>query len=72
VTCRGCGCTDTNPCPTGCAWAEPGVCTNCVEFPRAFMPVRALCERCGETDCTSMGGLILCLATDAPPDDEEE
>lgn len=28
--CRGCGCTELDPCPGGCAWAEPGLCTNCV------------------------------------------
>jgi hypothetical protein len=32
-TCRGCGCTDDNPCDTGfgelCYWAEPGLCSEC-------------------------------------------
>lgn len=28
--CRGCGCSELDPCPGGCAWAKPGLCTNCV------------------------------------------
>ncbi len=28
--CRGCGCSELDPCPGGCAWAEPDLCTNCV------------------------------------------
>lgn len=30
--CRTCGCTDDHACPGGCAWAEPGLCTECVGF----------------------------------------
>lgn len=31
VTCRVCGCSDGWACSEGCAWAEPGLCTSCVE-----------------------------------------
>lgn len=30
-TCRVCGCTDDAACPGGCSWAEPGLCSNCVD-----------------------------------------
>lgn len=30
VACRGCGCTETSPCPGGCAWVTPGFCTRCI------------------------------------------
>lgn len=30
-TCRVCGCTDDNACPGGCSWAEPGLCSACVD-----------------------------------------
>lgn len=30
--CRGCGCTDSRPCPGGCWWSsiDPPVCSTCV------------------------------------------
>lgn len=33
--CRICGCSERNPCDEPCAWAEPGLCTNCVDEARA-------------------------------------
>lgn len=27
--CRACGCSEYNPCPEGCGWAEPDLCTSC-------------------------------------------
>jgi len=27
--CRGCGCTDFKPCPCGCSWAAPDLCSAC-------------------------------------------
>jgi hypothetical protein len=36
-TCRVCGCTDEEPCTDAnglpCAWAEPGLCTECATHP---------------------------------------
>lgn len=29
--CRECGCTENDACPGGCGWAEPDLCTACVE-----------------------------------------
>lgn len=31
LACRVCGCTDTNACQGGCAWAEADLCTACEE-----------------------------------------
>lgn len=28
--CRVCSCTTTAPCPGGCTWAEPGLCSSCL------------------------------------------
>ncbi|HEY1234774.1 MAG TPA: hypothetical protein VGH22_15455 [Candidatus Binatia bacterium] len=28
--CRGCGCSQSNPCPGGCVWATPELCSRCV------------------------------------------
>jgi hypothetical protein len=39
IQCVGCGCTDSRPCPGGCAWAAVnedegiGLCTNCAVLP---------------------------------------
>lgn len=30
-TCRECGCSETLACPGGCGWAEPDLCTACVQ-----------------------------------------
>ncbi len=30
MACKRCGCTHENPCPGGCAWSLPDVCTRCV------------------------------------------
>lgn len=27
--CVGCGCTDDNPCPGGCTWVAPNLCSSC-------------------------------------------
>ncbi len=27
--CRGCGCTETEPCPGGCEWVDPDLCSRC-------------------------------------------
>jgi hypothetical protein len=27
--CRGCGCTEHEPCPEGCSWVDPDLCTCC-------------------------------------------
>jgi hypothetical protein len=29
--CRKCGCTRAVPCPGGCFWIEPNLCTNCAD-----------------------------------------
>lgn len=29
-TCRECGCSQLDPCPGGCIWAEPDLCSRCV------------------------------------------
>lgn len=29
MTCKRCGCTNEKPCPGGCAWSLPDVCTRC-------------------------------------------
>ena len=29
MQCHGCGCTDHNPCPGGCIWAGPNLCSAC-------------------------------------------
>jgi hypothetical protein len=28
--CRKCGCGDFNPCPGGCVWVQPDLCSRCV------------------------------------------
>jgi hypothetical protein len=28
--CQNCGCCDENPCPGGCVWATPTLCSRCV------------------------------------------
>lgn len=33
--CRVCGCTDATPCPSGCAWVEKDLCSQCVDKPEA-------------------------------------
>ena len=30
MTCKRCGCTEDRPCPGGCAWSLPDVCSRCV------------------------------------------
>ena len=35
-TCRVCGCTEHEACPGGCTWAEPGLCSECVDLAPAF------------------------------------
>ena len=30
-TCIICGCTDDKPCPGGCWWFSPGLCSRCVD-----------------------------------------
>lgn len=30
--CMFCGCTDEDPCPGGCSWAAPNVCSHCAEI----------------------------------------
>lgn len=30
ATCKGCGCTETTPCPGGCGWIAPDMCSSCV------------------------------------------
>jgi hypothetical protein len=32
VCCRGCGCSENDPCPEGCAWHDDDLCTQCAEF----------------------------------------
>lgn len=29
--CIECGCTDTTPCPGGCAWVRPNLCSACAD-----------------------------------------
>lgn len=29
MACRACGCTNLQPCPGGCEWVEPGLCSRC-------------------------------------------
>lgn len=29
VFCLDCGCSDNNPCPQGCYWIQPGLCSSC-------------------------------------------
>lgn len=29
VVCRGCGCSEFVPCPSGCSWVEPDLCSSC-------------------------------------------
>lgn len=56
LICIGCGCTDDRACPGGCSWAQPGICSQCVEradellcgskiaaqlFPAAFVAFRS-------------------------------
>lgn len=33
--CRVCGCTDDNPCPEGCSWVEPDLCSTCADKAKA-------------------------------------
>lgn len=33
--CRQCGCTDDQPCPSGCFWVEEDLCSACAELPEA-------------------------------------
>ena len=28
--CQGCGCSELDPCPGGCVWATPELCSRCV------------------------------------------
>lgn len=35
--CRACGCSHHDPCPEGCWWVEPDLCSSCAPPPR---PVR--------------------------------
>ena len=30
VSCRGCGCTESEACEGGCIWATPSLCSACV------------------------------------------
>ena len=32
MQCRICGCSEFEPCPIGCGWAEPGLCDVCDGF----------------------------------------
>lgn len=32
AVCRGCGCSEHDPCPEGCGWHDVDLCTNCGEF----------------------------------------
>ena len=32
--CLGCGCSTLNPCPGGCIWATPNLCSNCARAER--------------------------------------
>lgn len=54
--CKSCGCTDTTPCPDGCAWvdADETLCTACVELDEADKPhAKAVVDRgdlCGAVD----------------------
>lgn len=36
-TCRVCGCTEHHPCPNGCWWTEPNLCSTCVDGATQFM-----------------------------------
>lgn len=33
AVCRKCGCSEHDACEAGCGWAEPDLCTACVEVP---------------------------------------
>lgn len=33
MSCIGCGCTDGHPCPGGCYWSRPGICSRCAVAP---------------------------------------
>lgn len=39
ATCRKCGCTDNRACPGGCWWAEPDLCSACVNPDPVQVPV---------------------------------
>jgi hypothetical protein len=32
AVCRACACSECDPCPEGCGWAEPDLCTSCAEL----------------------------------------
>lgn len=34
MRCKVCGCSWQDPCPGGCEWAEPNLCTACVKKPK--------------------------------------
>jgi hypothetical protein len=33
-SCRVCGCTQSQACASGCIWAQPDLCSQCVSVPR--------------------------------------
>jgi hypothetical protein len=45
--CRACACSEYDPCPEGCGWAEPDLCTACAELaqPSASAPQPAAVDR---------------------------
>ncbi len=55
--CAVCGCTDAEACEGGCSWVEEDLCSRCAGTYPDDSPA---CVYCGATDCTRMGGLVLC------------
>lgn len=47
AVCRACACSEYDPCPEGCGWAEPDLCTVCAELaqPSASAPQPAAADR---------------------------
>jgi hypothetical protein len=68
-TCRVCGCTESRPCPGGCAWSAPDACSACV--PRrgsvelADVVAAAVLEDC-YWSAVDLGLIDAPLADDAP------
>lgn len=69
--CSVCGCTEFDPCPGGCIWANSTatLCSRCATGAGELVaPVLELCEACSVGDHANCGRQIWCQC-DCDPDD---
>ena len=51
ATCRSCDCTDETPCPGGCYWVDPDLCSSCV--PLSELTRRSMADSAMPLDLTA-------------------